>query len=104
MSTAGYAARLMRVGPKLTTQKVLAPTGSNRADIEAIELNGGFAASGSAVLPMLGLQDDDELVNTRGSAIACDHPLDVSFPPLATTAINRLHNTGGVLCPVHHLH
>ncbi|MDP1685584.1 MAG: 3-oxoadipyl-CoA thiolase, partial [Hydrogenophaga sp.] len=58
-------------------------------------LNEAFAAQGLAVLRMLGLQDDDERVNAWGGAIALGHPLGASGARLATTAVNRLHATGG---------
>ena len=47
------------------------------------------------VLRLLGLQDDDPRVNAWGGAIALGHPLGASGARLATTAINRLHTTGG---------
>ena len=51
--------------------------------------------AGLAVLRLLGLQDDDPRVNAWGGAIALGHPLGASGARLATTAINRLHTTGG---------
>ena len=44
---------------------------------------------------LLGLADDDERVNAWGGAIALGHPLGASGARLATTAVNRLHATGG---------
>eukprot|EP01034_Spumella_vulgaris_P022484 gene22484-28612_t len=41
------------------------------------------------------LKDDDARVNAWGGAIALGHPLGASGARLATTAINRLHHTGG---------
>ncbi len=60
-----------------------------------IELNEAFAAQGLAVLRGLGLADDDARVNAWGGAIALGHPLGASGARLVTTAINRLHTTGG---------
>ena len=37
----------------------------------------------------------DPRVNPNGGAIALGHPLGASGARLATTAINRLHTTGG---------
>ena len=48
-----------------------------------------------AVLRQLGLADDDERVNAWGGAIALGHPLGASGARLVTTAVNRLHATGG---------
>jgi len=95
MATAGVAPRIMGIGPAPATQKVLAQTGLTLAQMDVIELNEAFAAQGLAVLRLLGLQDDDPRVNAWGGAIALGHPLGASGARLATTAINRLHNTGG---------
>jgi len=95
MATAGVAPRLMGIGPAPATQKVLALTGLTLAQLDVIELNEAFAAQGLAVLRQLGLPDDDERVNAWGGAIALGHPLGASGARLATTAINRLHASGG---------
>ncbi len=95
MATAGVAPRIMGIGPAPATQKVLALTGLTLAQLDVIELNEAFAAQGLAVLRELGLQDDDERVNAWGGAIALGHPLGASGARLATTAVNRLHATGG---------
>ncbi|KQP04990.1 3-oxoadipyl-CoA thiolase [Pseudorhodoferax sp. Leaf265] len=95
MATAGVAPRVMGIGPAPATQKVLAQTGLTLAQLDVIELNEAFAAQGIAVLRMLGLPDDDERVNAWGGAIALGHPLGASGARLATTAVNRLHATGG---------
>ncbi len=95
MATAGVAPRVMGIGPAPATLKVLAQTGISLDQIDVIELNEAFAAQGLAVLRMLGLKDDDERVNAWGGAIALGHPLGASGARLATTAVNRLHATGG---------
>jgi 3-oxoadipyl-CoA thiolase len=95
MACAGVAPRIMGIGPAPATQKVLALTGLKLDQIDVIELNEAFAAQGLAVLRMLGLKDDDERVNAWGGAIALGHPLGASGARLATTAINRLHASGG---------
>ena len=95
MATAGVAPRIMGIGPAPATLKVLAQTGLTLAQMDVIELNEAFAAQGLAVLRMLGLADDDARVNAWGGAIALGHPLGASGARLATTAINRLHATGG---------
>ena len=94
-ATAGVAPRIMGIGPAPATQKVLAQTGLTLAQMDVIELNEAFAAQGLAVLRLLGLQDADPRVNAWGGAIALGHPLGASGARLATTAINRLHTTGG---------
>ena len=95
MATAGVAPRVMGMGPAPATQKVLALTGLSLEQLDVIELNEAFAAQGLAVLRMLGLQDDDARVNAWCGAIALGHPLGASGARLATTAVNRLHATGG---------
>ena len=95
MACAGVAPRIMGIGPAPATQKVLALTGLTLAQLDVIELNEAFAAQGLAVLRQLGLQDDDARVNAWGGAIALGHPLGASGARLATTAVNRLHATGG---------
>ena len=95
MATAGVAPRVMGIGPVSATQKVLAQTGLTLDQMDVIELNEAFAAQGLAVLRLLGLQDEDPRVNAWGGAIALGHPLGASGARLATTAVNRLHATGG---------
>ena len=95
MATAGVAPRIMGIGPAPATEKVLALTGLTLEQLDVIELNEAFAAQGLAVLRLLGLQDDDARVNAWGGAIALGHPLGASGARLATTAVNRLHATGG---------
>lgn len=95
MATAGVEPRVMGIGPAPATEKVLALTGLTLAQMDVIELNEAFAAQGLAVLRMLGLADDDARVNAWGGAIALGHPLGASGARLATTAVNRLHATGG---------
>lgn len=95
MATAGVAPRIMGIGPAPATQKVLEQTGLTLDQLDVIELNEAFASQGLAVLRLLGLKDDDERVNAWGGAIALGHPLGASGARLATTAINRLHHSGG---------
>ena len=95
MATAGVAPRIMGIGPVPATQKLLVQTKVTLAQLDVIELNEAFAAQGLAVLRQLGLPDDDERVNAWGGAIALGHPLGASGARLATTAVNRLHATGG---------
>jgi acetyl-CoA acyltransferase len=95
MACAGVAPRVMGIGPAPATQKLLAQTGLTLDQMDVIELNEAFAAQGLAVLRLLGLKDDDGRVNAWGGAIALGHPLGASGARLVTTAINRLHTTGG---------
>jgi acetyl-CoA acyltransferase len=95
MAAAGVPPRIMGIGPAPATERVLALTGLKIEQIDVIELNEAFASQGLAVLRMLGLNDDDHRVNAWGGAIALGHPLGASGARLVTTAVNRLHATGG---------
>jgi 3-oxoadipyl-CoA thiolase len=95
MATVGVPPRIMGIGPAPATQKVLALTGLTLEQLDVIELNEAFAAQGLAVLRELGLADDDARVNAWGGAIALGHPLGASGARLITTAVNRLHASGG---------
>ena len=95
MATAGVPPRIMGMGPAPATERVLAQTCLTLAQIDVIELNEAFAAQGLAVLRALGVADTDPRVNAWGGAIALGHPLGASGARLVTTAVNRLHATGG---------
>ena len=95
MAVAGVEPRVMGIGPAPATQKLLARTGVTLEQLDVIELNEAFAAQGLAVLRLLGLADDDARVNAWGGAIALGHPLGASGARLVTTAVNRLHASGG---------
>ena len=85
-----------RVGSLASAQwALLVQTGLTLAQMDVIELNEAFASQGLAVLRQLGLADDDARVNPYGGAIALGHPLGASGARLVTTAVNRLHATGG---------
>ena len=95
MATAGVPPRIMGMGTAPATEKVLAQTGLTLDQIDVIELNEAFAAQGLAVLRALGVPDTDPRVNAWGGAISLGHPLGASGARLVTTAVNRLHTTGG---------
>ncbi len=94
MATAGVAPRVMGIGPAPAVQKLLARTGMTLGDIDVIELNEAFAAQGLAVLRMLGLADDTQMVNPHGGAIALGHPLGASGARLAMACVNALELLG----------
>jgi acetyl-CoA acetyltransferase family protein len=95
MAVAGVPPRVMGIGPVPATQKLLSRLGLDLAQMDVIEINEAFAAQSLAVLRQLGLADDDHRVNAWGGAIALGHPLGASGARLVTTAVNRLHATGG---------
>ena len=95
MAVAGVPPRVMGIGPVPATRKLLVSLGLDLAQMDVIEINEAFAVQSLAVLRQLGLADDDHRVNAWGGAIALGHPLGASGARLVTTAVNRLHATGG---------
>ena len=85
----------MGIGPLPATQKLLARTKHDLADIDLIELNEAFAAQALAVLRGLGLSDNAEHVNPHGGAISLGHPLGMSGARLAGTAVRALESLRG---------
>ncbi len=89
----GSEPALMLTGPVDVTKKVLARAGMNISDIDVFEVNEAFAAVVLRFMQAFNLTN--ERVNIRGGAIALGHPLGASGARLATTAVNRLHASGG---------
>ena len=84
---------LMLTGPIPATHKVLARSGLELGQIDAVEINEAFAP-----VPLAWLAEfpvDPALVNPRGGAIALGHPLGASGVRLLTTLLNQLETTGG---------
>ena len=78
----------MGIGPLPATEKVLAKTGFNLDQIDAIELNEAFAAQSLYVIQN-GSWDISK-VNQNGGAIALGHPLGCSGARIITTLLNVL--------------
>jgi acetyl-CoA acyltransferase len=89
----GVPPQFMGIGPIEAIPAALRHGGLSLEQIDWIELNEAFAAQSLAVINTLGL--DQARVNPMGGAIALGHPLGASGARLATTAVNRLHATGG---------
>ncbi len=89
-AAAGVEPRIMGIGPAPAVTRLLGKTGVALGDIDVIELNEAFASQGLAVLRLLGLPDDADLVNPHGGAIALGHPLGMSGARLAMTAVSAL--------------
>ncbi|TGD89131.1 acetyl-CoA C-acyltransferase [Mycolicibacterium sp. CH28] len=92
-ASCGVEPRFMGLGPVPATQKVLARTGWDTDDLDAVEINEAFAAQSLAVVRRLGL--DETVVNANGGAIALGHPLGCSGARLIVTLLNRLEREGG---------
>jgi acetyl-CoA acyltransferase len=90
---AGADPILMLTGPIDATEKLLARTGVDLADIGAYEVNEAFAP-----VPLAWLHDlkaDPERLNPLGGAIAVGHPLGASGAILATRLIHHMR-AGGI--------
>jgi acetyl-CoA acyltransferase len=93
-ASAGVEPRTMGIGPVPAIRRLLARTGLSLADIGLLEVNEAFAVQVLAVLRGLGLDDDSELANPNGGAIAIGHPLGASGARLVTTAVNAMAERG----------
>jgi len=89
----GVAPSLFGLGPVPAIEKLLARTGLQLADIDAIEINEAFAAQAVACERRLGINRD--VLNAEGGAIALGHPLGSSGSRLLITLMGRLERTGG---------
>jgi len=92
-AVAGVAPSLFGLGPVPAIEKLLARTGLQLADIDAIEINEAFAAQAVACERRLGINRD--VLNADGGAIALGHPLGSSGSRLLITLMGRLERNGG---------
>ena len=83
----------MGLGPVPSTEKVLARSGWEVSDLDAVEINEAFATQVIASVRRLGL--DPEIVNAYGGAIAVGHPLGASGGRIIGRLANELKATGG---------
>ena len=91
-AVAGCEPDEMGIGPVFAVPKVLKRLGLTVADIDLWELNEAFAVQVLAVLQSLGI--GEEMVNTRGGAIALGHPLGASGARIAGTLLHRMRDQG----------
>jgi len=89
-ASAGVPPHVMGLGPVPSTQKVLARTGWDASDLDAVEINEAFATQVIASIRRLGL--DPETVNAYGGAIAVGHPLGASGVRLVLGLLRRLED------------
>ncbi len=85
----------MGIGPVPATEKLLAKSGLNAGDFDAIELNEAFSAQSLAVIRSLDL--DESKINQHGGAISLGHPLGCSGARILTTLLGVLKQKGGSL-------
>jgi acetyl-CoA acetyltransferase family protein len=91
-ASAGVPPSIMGLGPVPSTEKVLARSGWDVADLDAVEINEAFATQVIASIRRLGL--DPETVNGYGGAIALGHPLGASGVRLVIYLLRRLEDDG----------
>jgi acetyl-CoA acetyltransferase family protein len=92
-ASAGVPPSIMGLGPVPSTEKVLARSGWEVGDVEAVEINEAFATQVLASIRRLGL--DPEIVNGYGGAIALGHPLGASGVRLVINLLRRLEDCDG---------
>ncbi len=83
---------IMLTGVIPATEKVLARSGLDLADIGAFEVNEAFASVVAAWQIETGA--DPKLTNAQGGAIALGHPLGASGARLMTTLVHRMRRDG----------
>jgi acetyl-CoA acyltransferase len=83
---------IMLTGPIAATEKVLARSGLELAQIGAFEVNEAFASVPLAWLAEFDV--DEKLVNPCGGAIALGHPLGASGARLMTTLVHHMRDNG----------
>jgi acetyl-CoA acetyltransferase family protein len=89
-ASAGVPPHIMGLGPVPSTEKVLARSGWEVSDLDAVEINEAFATQVLASIRRLGL--DPETVNAYGGAIAVGHPLGASGVRLVLGLLRRLED------------
>jgi acetyl-CoA acetyltransferase family protein len=89
-ASAGVPPHIMGLGPVPSTRKVLARSGWEIGDVDAVEINEAFATQVIASIRRLDL--DPEIVNAYGGAIAVGHPLGASGIRLVLGLLRRLED------------
>lgn len=92
VALAGVDPDIKLTGPIPATQKVLARSGLQLADIGVFEVNEAFASVLGAWLAETGV--DLKKVNPNGGAIALGHPLGGSGARLAATMLHHMRRNG----------
>ncbi|APW60510.1 acetyl-CoA C-acyltransferase [Paludisphaera borealis] len=92
MAVAGVDPSEMGIGPVPAVRKALTRAGLTLDQVDCIELNEAFAVQVLAVLQLLGISE--EMVNTRGGAIALGHPLGATGARIAGTLLHRMRDQG----------
>ena len=87
-AVAGVDPVIMLTGPIPATEKVLAKSGLDMADIGAFEINEAFASVLGAWLA--DTQASHDITNPLGGAIALGHPLGASGARLMSTLVHHM--------------
>ena len=85
--------RVMGIGPVPAVRKLMARTGTNMQDYDAVELNEAFAAQVLAC--DRDLHFDRERLNPNGGAIALGHPIACTGARISTTLAHEIRHPGG---------
>lgn len=80
------------LAPIEAANKALAAAGISWRDVSAVEVNEAFAVQTLACLDAWGISED--IVNTKGGAIAIGHPLGASGGRIVSTLAKRLAESG----------
>jgi len=81
--------------PVGATQKLLAKTGWNVADVDLWKVNEAFAVVPMALMVELKLSHDIVIVNVNGGACALGHPIGASGARIMVTSLHALKARGG---------
>lgn len=85
---------MMGVGPSDAVRDVLCRAGLEVGDVDAMELNDGFAGQLIPVCRELEI-DFDRQLDLHGGAIALGHPLEIAGARLIPTALSHLRRCDG---------
>ncbi len=94
MGTAGCDPRTMGLGPVYAVPKALKNAGLTMDDIQLIELNEAFAAQSLGCIKQLGWEDQMDIINVNGGAVALGHPVGSSGCRILVTLMYEMRRRG----------
>jgi acetyl-CoA C-acetyltransferase len=86
----GVTPELMGMGPVGAIRIALEEANLSLEDVELIELNEAFASQSIAVIRELGLQDNMDIINVNGGAVALGHPIGASGTRILVTLLHEM--------------
>jgi acetyl-CoA C-acetyltransferase len=90
----GVAPDIMGMGPVNAIRVALEEANLSIGDIGLIELNEAFASQSIAVIRELGLQENMDMINVNGGAIALGHPIGASGTRILVTLLHEMKREG----------